>query len=1254
MPDAIHALRERGHPRRLRNKLVCLRRCALVRNAARVKLGMCWNGSPEKTCCRVCDASCMVNESHNKGEQVEMKSKVYPMLVLALLPLLMGAGIKAEELQEGYYKGPILFHYYPKGDGPREVIGRFGPVGLSLELLQPAFTMRITGVEEGSPAAATGKLKVGQYIESINGQVLKEIDPRVILGNLITEAEAKDGKMVLLVKESPDAKADPVTVQLPVLGDYSETWPMDCKKSDAIVRNMADFLERSDNPGWGAALFLLSTGEEKDLAVVRRWFSGKLSADNPGFPWSIGYNGTAVCEYYLRTGDESVLPAIQGMSDYLTRTLYNGSWMGRGGASFGYMAGGHMNAAGAHCVTFLMMAKECGVHVDEHTMQTSLQQFFKYAGRGNVPYGDAFPEGGFTDNGRVGKLAFAMHAAANLSPDGENSVYAKARDISATKAFYSTSWLFHGHTGGGIGELWRGSSMGLMKDKRPQQYRSFMDERRWMYELARTHEGAFGWGAGQNVNYTAVNTGRPNGNYIPLVYTMPRKQLRMFGAPPTKYSKTYTLPERPWGTPADDLFYSLEPGKTASGQQLDISTETIRTGASRAISDKLNSPDATEDLLQQYALHIDHTIRNSAVGRINQLGWGHVFLALLRSEDPRGRHSGASGVSGSDKPLTDEVVQLLVGMVSDPDESWWVIQQALKTLGKATPDQLAPHIASFEKWLMHDDWWMQAAAIQALTPVAADARFCRQVMPGIGQVMATNQRPGLNGPIGALIKCLDGAATDVQLAAVDAFAQAYAGYPQMIAAPGGQNMAAGTEYMLRHIASGIADIPGGFDALYRASRKRFPDKTLPHLELYMKADVATFSPELKKTFEPLLRDTIIWQFIANNRASLESEIKAQHPGAAVNELVGLYNKVGVADYDWNLWGPRRDKIEWQYTSYDPRETKLWERGGESGGRYRKVSWPDGADEWMNPGFDAKKVGWKTGFAPFANKDGKLTAIGSCTGDHHHCGCGNTPNTLWEKEVLLMRAELRLPAAREGYAYRLLVGGRSHVGGGDGSDVWINGKRKEGRGKADPSLSGVGRRAGGKPWGFGIDNELRKQFTGEPVTLAATGFLPIHKSGVKQNYQAFWFEEMLMPPLGEKEIIRSMQAVPLLTSAWQESLEDEDKFHFNGTFQENEAVAGSWVQLGQVAAIEAFDPAARMQVNRNARFQALTIKPGGRTDDLLVMHAGDLLLDLRGNQALQMTIKDLAGVPYLFIEAGGFKEDQAGDWNVSYYVMKRAK
>ena len=70
-----------------------------------------------------------------------------------------------------------------------------------------------------------------------------------------------------------------------------------------------------------------------------------------------------------------------------------------------------LNAAGLHAATFLLLAKECGVDVDEHTLQSSLRHVYRFAGHGNVAYGDHLPEGGFAGNGKTEGLAFTMQAA---------------------------------------------------------------------------------------------------------------------------------------------------------------------------------------------------------------------------------------------------------------------------------------------------------------------------------------------------------------------------------------------------------------------------------------------------------------------------------------------------------------------------------------------------------------------------------------------------------------------------------------------------------------------------------------------------------------------------------------------------------------------------------------------------------------------------------------------------------------------------
>ena len=163
-----------------------------------------------------------------------------------------------------FYKNPNgLFSTRPGETKSLQNIKRFGPVGMGIDLLQPAFVMRISHIEEDSPAAATGKLKKGQIIESINGRnSCKDIDPRIQLGRILAAAEATNGLLKFAIK----GEAEPVTVKIPVLGIYSKTWPLDCPKSNKIVRGVADYLSQpgsTEGLGGVGMLFLLSTGEEQ-------------------------------------------------------------------------------------------------------------------------------------------------------------------------------------------------------------------------------------------------------------------------------------------------------------------------------------------------------------------------------------------------------------------------------------------------------------------------------------------------------------------------------------------------------------------------------------------------------------------------------------------------------------------------------------------------------------------------------------------------------------------------------------------------------------------------------------------------------------------------------------------------------------------------------------------------------------------------------------------------------------------------------
>lgn len=1204
---------------------------------------------------------------------------------ILIVALITGVGSSEPAFESAYYKGWPLFSTYARETERTQPIEHFGPVGIGIELLLPPFQMRLSRIDKGSPAEASGKLKVGQMIDSINGQTLKEIDPRIILGGIITQAEATDGIVKFMVKEKPDAKAEEVIVNIPVLGAYSKTWPLNCPKSDKIVRGEADFLAKSGiNHASGieglGLLFMLSTGEDKDLDVARRWVNEVVEKTKDmkqmeTYPWYAGYGGIGLCEYYLRTGDASVIPLIEKNADYLRRNMYNGGWNQRGGVNFGY---GHLNAAGVPSTAFLLLARECGAKVDEYTLQSSFKHFYRFAGHGNVAYGDALPENGFVDNGKTGKLAFQMAAAAALTPEGEKSVYAKARDISAVKGFYSTSWMLHGHTGGGIGEIWRSGAMGLMHDKKPVKYREFMDNRQWFYELSRRFDGSMGIVSATFGNGQGYDDPKSWGIGLALSYTIPRKNLRITGASATKFSKPYQLPKRPWGTAADEAFYSLASTAGKDGKVPDWDNEKLATDASWPIIRRLDATDVADEVLLRYTRHPDQGVRQIAANAVGKKSGDGLILQLLKDSDPRVRHVGCMAISTRTAPkvkdeppqaalLTDEMARLLIGMVNDPDESWWVVESALNCLGLAKPDLLAPHVDRLCHWLEHEDWWLRKAALTAAAGLATDERFYQKLLPLIGKVAAENRSNIMSFTLQDIGNRASGASPAVQALAAKSFAQSYEQFPAKLEAPGGLDLTNAEEFLVDVLATTLAKQPDGLDLLLTLAAKRYPDKPLPHKELFLNADPSKFGSELKKKIFEIVREQLIPEYTANNFAPLLGEVRPEPVVAdpkqqgKVEELVALYDKMEVNDYDWQPFGQAWDSMSWDYISFDPPETMPWDPGVT---RYRKVTYPTGMENWFATDFDAKKAGWQNGLQPFGQENGKLRTEHKpyfdqlfgrspsqqfpCT--FTYCRCCEPMKTFWDKEVLLIRGTFDVPPLKQGHRYRLVVGGLSHMNNGDGVRVYVNGKQVLERERE------FKKREGGYPICYYIDQDRLAEFQSGKVTIAATGFMHIHlRSKNKANFMGLWFEEMTMPPLDEVVVRKAAAAKPLLSADWQtlqdpnRNVEDIEagKFKWDGKSVANPLVSGSWTTVAVVPTLESFNPAKPTDAGR-APFKEITFNDDGFTSDPLRRWTGDTMIDLVKLQALKMTVKD----DHLFIEAGGFNEKNPIAWKAPIIVMKR--
>ena len=1190
------------------------------------------------------------------------------VLLLLLTPL-------TAQSQESYYKDPHgVFSTRPGTTTSLVQVKRFGPVGISLDLVQPAFTMKVGSVEKGSPAEVAG-LKAGQFIETINGQPLADIDPRIQLGQIIAKAEATDGKIAFKIKGGQS-----VTVQIPVLGEYSETWPLNCAKSDKIVRGFADYLANGGHKGFAniGLLFLVSTGEEKDLEVARQWIHSGVIRSNSVYAWHIGYGGFGVAEYFLKTGDPKALEIIQEMADNAVAGQYLDAWAGRGGVPSVTYGGGHLNAAGTGAAAFLLLAKECGANVPDEAMLSALRHFYRHAGRGNNPYGDGRPyHSSLVDNGKVGFLAFTMAAAESLTTNGEDSLYRHAKEWCANSSFYTATYMLHGHTGGGIGEVWRSSSMALLKDARPKQYREFMDGRSWHYDMSRRFDGSFGILGGAGYDKEEWGAG------FALAYTLPRGNLRITGAPRTKFSKPYKLPDRIWGSKADDEFVLATPVPRPDGKPVDISEETLARDSGKPLLIRLHGKEQpTDDTLRHYMHHPYTSVRHFAACKI--LGINSAYLGKkspggkLRMElaqemlaHPSARVRASMLLAIRDCSLnpnspfyTKEFFGYLIKALEDPKESWWIKDTALLMVARFPAEWTKPHVDLLLSYLDHEEWWLQNAAMTALAPLSADPATYKKVLSPIGDLVRTNYRWALtSGPLGQIRGHLAKAPAQVQDFAVEVLEETYAGYAGPTKAPGGQDIASVRASHMEFIAQSLATVPGGLDALHAVAKEKFPKQTLPYKEMFLNADPSKLSPKLQQALIPIINDELIPEHVGRNRARIQQlaamdkqSSVAGGRGDAIDQLVALHNRAGNDAYEWEIIADLRN-AEWNYLSFDPikEEDVPWD---QLAGRYREVTEPKGSEHWYAEDFDAKAAGWLRGKSPFGQYKGKLPGPrNGCLGPG--CYCGTPTNTLWEKEVLTMQGRFKLPKIKEGYRYRVRVNDGNHVGEGGGYGIYINGELLVE--KKDTN----GRGSGGLPKGGFITEDFFKHFDGGEVTIAMQTFIKYSstrytpKSRVPQGRFSIHFERQKLPPMGDDLVQKSALVVPMLTSAWQANQGEEnmelqslaDKFSYDGNFKNNPAVLGKWKALGQVASIEDFKPDPKLRLRRG-NLPNLTFQDGGKTDVTTLLWTGDTLMSLEKYEALKMMPKSIDGKQYLFIEVGGFSPRHQPGWKTAWNVMER--
>jgi len=355
----------------------------------------------------------------------------------------------------------------------------------------------VTRVDEDGPAA--GRLELDDVILGTDGRDFTR-DARKALAAAINEAEktANRGRLKLRVWRKGEARD--VTLHLKVLGGYSATAPYNCRKTDKIIDMACEYLKdkplKGDWLGYITALGMLSTGRDDLMPKVREFARSvcipgeKLSVEKhvPMKCWHWSYKTLFLCEYYLYTRDEKVLPTIR---EYATKIAMGQSGAGTWGHTYaarentGYLHGhlggyGAINQQGLTLMIVLPLAKKCGVTNREvlDAIKRGDDFFSYFIGKGTIPYGDhGAANEWFDDNGKSGSAAIFFDLMGNRMG---------TRFFSEMILGSTPNGREEGHTGHFWSHLWGGIGAARGGDRGLQVY---MREMNGIFTLERQPDG---------------------------------------------------------------------------------------------------------------------------------------------------------------------------------------------------------------------------------------------------------------------------------------------------------------------------------------------------------------------------------------------------------------------------------------------------------------------------------------------------------------------------------------------------------------------------------------------------------------------------------------------------------------------------------------------------------------------------------------------------------------------------------------------
>ena len=382
----------------------------------------------------------------------------------------------------------------------------------------------VVHIVDDTPAADV--IQIDDIIIGANGRLFEDPeDPRPEMGNALAESQSTELGGILTLHVVRDREPMNLKIDLGNKLSYSDTWPHNCEKSKQIREAALEYVLARypwDRRNFWTPTFLMASGDDRALELARRHLFADVQDDLPegrgANTWRQSYRLINMCEYYLITGDSSVLPAIRYDAECISWAQYrSGSWSHGGGGEKATAPGmcdggyGEINCAGLGAFIGLCLARQCGIEPYEEILPKSIRFFGEFCGA-NFPYGLGKPgkSGGRMDNGMNSMAAIGFHL---LGEDAMADRWARtvccmwmARERGHAEAIFSAAW---GPVGASLAS--------------GDEFHAFMNHMKWAYELGRTGDGELVFmrgGRWDNANATAA---------MGLFLYLPEKRLQILG-----------------------------------------------------------------------------------------------------------------------------------------------------------------------------------------------------------------------------------------------------------------------------------------------------------------------------------------------------------------------------------------------------------------------------------------------------------------------------------------------------------------------------------------------------------------------------------------------------------------------------------------------------------------------------------------------------------------------------------------------------